>query len=154
METKSKNLHQVVWVGYIGLLGLFLLVYFLSGYLPEGYASLSKLLQDVSLSLSIALTISFGSYVLIWPILEDRDRKTLEDFQKAALDLLTLEKGAWEAGVVRICESLDDDVLQKLLTKAKERVCFLSIWLDNPEKRLGKHSTFAWDQNWGWSPVH
>lgn len=139
METNSKHLQRIIWVGYAGLLSLFLLIYFLSGFLPVEQASLGKLLQDVSLNLAIALTISFGSYALLRPILENRDRKTLEDFQNAALELLTLEKGVREAGVVRIYDSLNDEILQKRLSEAKERVCFLSIWLDSPEKRLGKY---------------
>jgi hypothetical protein len=42
---------------------------------------------------------------------------------------------------VRIYETLDDVLLQERLSKAKERVCFLSIWMDAPETRLGKNFT-------------
>jgi hypothetical protein len=139
METKSKAFQRLVVVGYLGLTLLFIVIYFLSGYLPESAASLATLLQDVALNLAIALTISFGSYVLLRPLIEDSNRKTLEDFQAKALDLLTLEKGVREAGVVRIYETLDDVLLQERLSCTKERVCFLSIWMDTPETRLGKN---------------
>ncbi len=137
METKGKAFQRLVVAGYLGLTLLFIIIYFLSGYLPQSAASLATLLQDVSLNLAIALTISFGSYVLLRPLIEDSNRKTLEDFQAKALDLLTLEKGVREAGVVRIYETLDDGVLQDKIENAKDRVYLWSIWLDNPEHRLG-----------------
>jgi hypothetical protein len=93
MTTKNKALQRLVVAGYFGLTLLFILIYFLAGYMPESTATLGKLLQDVALNLTIALTISFGSYALLRPLIEDSNRKTLEDFQTAALELLTLEKG-------------------------------------------------------------
>jgi hypothetical protein len=49
----------LVVAGYLGLTLLFILIYFLAGYLPESTATLGKLLQDVALNLTIALPISF-----------------------------------------------------------------------------------------------
>jgi hypothetical protein len=108
----------------------------MAGYMPESTATLGKLLQDVALNLTIALTISFGSYALLRPFIEDSNRKTLEDFQTAALELLTLEKGVREAGVVRIYENLDMDILSIRLKSAEKRVCFLSIWLSSQPEKL------------------
>jgi hypothetical protein len=136
MTTKNKAFQRLVVAGYLGLTLLFILIYFLAGYMPESTATLGKLLQDVALNLTIALTISFGSYALLRPFIEDSNRKTLEDFQTAALELLTLEKGVREAGVVRIYETLDDTVLQERLAKAKERVLMMVIWIDSAEKRF------------------
>jgi hypothetical protein len=143
MTTKNKAFQRLVVAGYLGLMLLFILIYFLAGYMPESTATLGKLLQDVALNLSIALTISFGSYALLRPFIEDSNRKTWEDFQTAALELLTLEKGVREAGVVRIYETLDDAVLKEKLNKAEERIYLLSIWLDKPEERLGSCLTDA-----------
>jgi hypothetical protein len=136
MTTKNKAFQRLVVAGYLGLTLLFILIYFMAGYMPESIATLGKLLQDVALNLTIALTISFGSYALLRPFIEDSNRKTLEDFQTAALELLTLEKGVREAGVVRIYETLDDTVLQERLAKAKERVLMMVIWIDSAEKRF------------------
>jgi hypothetical protein len=68
----------------------------------------------------------------------DRDRKNLEDFQSKALELLTLEKGVREAGMVRIYESLDDTVLKERMKAAKNRVYMLVFWLKKPEERFGE----------------
>jgi hypothetical protein len=136
IETKGKAFQRLVVAGYLGLTLLFIMIYFLSGYLPESAAALGTLLQDVALNLAIALTISFGSYVLFRPLIEDSNRKTLEDFQTKALDLLTLEKGVREAGVVRVYENLDMDILSERLKVAEKRVCFLSIWLSSQPERL------------------
>jgi hypothetical protein len=136
METKGKAFQRLVVAGYLGLTLLFIVIYFLAGYLPQSSASLATLLQDVALNLAIALTISFGSYVLLRPLIEDSNRKTLEDFQAKALDLLSLEKGVREAGVVRVYESLKDASLLNRLAEAKERIWFLSIWMDKPETLL------------------
>lgn len=138
MVSERKHLQKMLLAGYVVGLGVLLLVYFLSGYLPDEQALWRGLLQDLFLNLAIALTISCASYYLLRPLLVDRDRKSLEDFQKAALELLTLEKGVREAGVVRIYESLSDETLQERLAAARQRVCFLSIWMDHPEKRFGK----------------
>jgi hypothetical protein len=138
METKGKAFQRLVVAGYLGLTLLFIVIYFLSGYLPQSAASLATLLQDVALNLAIALTISFGSYVLLRPLIEDSNRKTLEEFQAKALDLLTLEKGVREAGVVRIYENLTMDILTDRLKKAQKRVCFLNIWLSSPPEQLGE----------------
>jgi hypothetical protein len=105
MTTKNKAFQRLVVAGYLGLTLLFILIYFLAGYMPESTATLGKFLQDVALNLTIALTISFGSYALLRPFIEYSNRKTLEDFQTAALELLTLEKGVREAGVVCIYEN-------------------------------------------------
>jgi hypothetical protein len=139
METKGKAFQRLVVAGYLGLTLLFIVIYFLSGYLPESAASLATLLQDVALNLAIALTISFGSYVLLRPLIEDSNRKTLEEFQAKALDLLSLEKGVREAGVVRVYENLDIDILSERLKTAKKRVCLLSIWLSSQPEQLGEH---------------
>jgi hypothetical protein len=136
METKGKAFQRLVVAGYLGLTLLFIVIYFLAGYLPEAAASLATLLQDVALNLAIALAISFGSYVLFRPLIEDSNRKTLEEFQSKALDLLTLEKGVREAGVVRVYENLDMDILAERLNTAEKRVCFLSIWLSSQPERL------------------
>jgi hypothetical protein len=138
METKGKAFQRLVVAGYLGLTLLFIVIYFLAGYLPESAASLATLLQDVALNLAIALTISFGSYVLLRPLIEDSNRKTLEEFQSKALDLLTLEKGVREAGVVRIYDNLTIDRLTERLEKAQKRVCFLSIWLISQPEQLGE----------------
>jgi hypothetical protein len=138
METKGKAFQRLVVAGYLGLTLLFIVIYFLAGYLPESVASLATLLQDVALNPAIALTISFGSYVLLRPLIEDSNRKTLEEFQAKALDLLTLEKGVREAGVVRVYENLDMDILAERLKTAEKRVCFLSIWLSSQPERLGE----------------
>jgi hypothetical protein len=90
METKGKAFQRLAVTGYLGLTLMFIMIYFLAGYLPESAASVATLLQEVALNLAIALTISFGSYVLLRPLIEDSNRKTLEDFQTKTLDLLTL----------------------------------------------------------------
>jgi hypothetical protein len=125
-KDQNGHLQKLLRAAYLGGFALFVLIYFLAGALPDQYQQWRALLQDVFLNLTIALTISFGSYFLLRPLIQDRDHKSLEDFQQAALDLLTLEKGVCEAGVVRIYENLSDAVLQERLATAKNRICFVS----------------------------
>jgi hypothetical protein len=54
MTTKNKAFQRLVVAGYLGLTLLFILIYFLAGYMPESTATLGKLLQDVALNLTLA----------------------------------------------------------------------------------------------------
>jgi hypothetical protein len=85
-------MYRLVVVGYLGLVTLLLLVYFLSSLLPETQSTLAKLLSGVSLNLCITSTISFGSYFLISPLVANTHEKYLEDFHNKTMELLTLEK--------------------------------------------------------------
>jgi hypothetical protein len=135
MISKDKHVQRIVLTGYFVLLGLLLLIYCLSSYIPDAQLLWKGLLQDLSLNLAIALAIALGSYFLLRPLLQNNERKNLEDFQKAALDLLTLEKGVREAGVVRIYENLTADLLRDRLAAAQQRACFLSIWFGNTKEK-------------------
>jgi hypothetical protein len=138
MISKDKHVQRIVLTGYFILLGLLLLIYCLSSYIPDAQLLWRGLLQDLSLNFAIVLAMALGSYFLLRPLLQDNERKNLEDFQKAALELLTLEKGVREAGVVRIYENFTDALLRERLAAAQQRAYIFSIWLGNAEERWGK----------------
>jgi hypothetical protein len=45
MTTKNKAFQRLVVAGYLGLTLLFILIYFLAGYMPESTATLGKFVR-------------------------------------------------------------------------------------------------------------